>query len=45
MTSNQDWWPDQLNLQPLRRNSALSDPMGAGFDYAAGGRERSTSSR
>ena len=35
MTSNQDWWPDQLNLQPLRRNSALSDPMGADFDYAA----------
>ena len=34
MTSNQDWWPDQLNLQPLRRNSALSDPMGADFDYA-----------
>ncbi len=35
MTSNQDWWPDQLNLQPLRRNSALSNPMGTDFDYAA----------
>ncbi len=35
MTSNQDWWPDRLNLQPLRRNSALSDPMGGDFDYAA----------
>ncbi len=34
MTSNQDWWPDQLNLKILRRNSSLSDPMGKKFDYA-----------
>ena len=34
MTSNQDWWPDQLNLKILRRNSSLSDPMGEEFDYA-----------
>ena len=34
MTSNQDWWPDQLNLKVLRRNSPLSDPMGEDFDYA-----------
>ncbi len=34
MTSNQDWWPDQLNLKILRRNSSMSDPMGEEFDYA-----------
>ena len=34
MTSNQYWWPDQLNLKVLRQNSPLSDPMGADFDYA-----------
>jgi len=33
-TSNQDWWPDQLNLKILHQNSPLSDPMGADFDYA-----------
>ncbi|MFT7390240.1 MAG: catalase-peroxidase [Paracoccaceae bacterium] len=32
--SNRDWWPNQLNLRILHQNSALSDPMGAGFDYA-----------
>ncbi len=32
--SNRDWWPNQLNLKMLHQNSALSDPMGAGFDYA-----------
>jgi catalase-peroxidase len=32
--SNQDWWPNQLNLRGLRQNSALSDPMGTGFNYA-----------
>ncbi len=34
MTSNQDWWPDQLNLNALRRNSSLSDPMEQDFNYA-----------
>ncbi len=33
--TNRDWWPNQLNLKVLHQNSALSDPMGAGFDYAA----------
>lgn len=33
--SNRDWWPNQLNLKMLHQNSTLSDPMGAGFDYAA----------
>ncbi|MCL4316127.1 MAG: catalase-peroxidase, partial [Gammaproteobacteria bacterium] len=32
--SNRDWWPNQLKLDILRQNSALSDPMGEGFDYA-----------
>ncbi|HEY7689878.1 MAG TPA: catalase/peroxidase HPI [Dongiaceae bacterium] len=31
---NRDWWPNQVNLQVLHQHSALSDPMGEGFDYA-----------
>jgi len=34
MPSNQDWWPNQLNLKILRQNSPLSDPMGRDFNYA-----------
>ena len=34
MTSNQYWWPDQLNLKVLRHNSPLSDPMDNDFNYA-----------
>ncbi len=33
--ANQHWWPDQLNLRPLGKNSPLIDPMGQKFDYAA----------
>jgi catalase-peroxidase len=33
-TSNRQWWPNQLNLGILHRNSSLSDPMGQAFDYA-----------
>ena len=33
-TSNRDWWPNQLNLDILRQNSSLSDPMGEDFNYA-----------
>jgi catalase-peroxidase len=32
--TNRDWWPNQLNLQVLHQHSALSNPMGEGFDYA-----------
>jgi catalase-peroxidase len=32
--SNQFWWPDQLDLSPLRQHDAQSNPMGADFDYA-----------
>ena len=31
---NQFWWPDQLNLQPLRDHSPASNPYGEDFDYA-----------
>src|SRR5277367_3249834 len=34
-TGNQHWWPEQLNLRPLAKNSPLIDPMGEKFDYAA----------
>ena len=33
-TSNQDWWPDQLNLKVLHQHSAKSNPMGEDFNYA-----------
>jgi catalase-peroxidase len=32
--SNRDWWPKQVDLQLLHRNSSLSDPLGAEFVYA-----------
>jgi catalase-peroxidase len=32
--ANREWWPSMLNLDVLHRNSPLSDPMGADFDYA-----------
>ncbi len=28
------WWPDQLNLSPLRQHAAPSSPMGTDFNYA-----------
>ncbi len=31
--SNRDWWPNQISLRILHQHSALSDPMGPGFDY------------
>ncbi|MEM8817785.1 MAG: catalase/peroxidase HPI [Pseudomonadota bacterium] len=32
--SNQFWWPDQLDLNPLRQHAVESNPMGEDFDYA-----------
>jgi catalase-peroxidase len=32
--SNQDWWPNRLNLRILSQHSAKSNPMGEQFDYA-----------
>jgi catalase-peroxidase len=31
---NQNWWPEQLDIKGLHQQSAASDPMGRGFDYA-----------
>ena len=32
--TNQFWWPEQLNLSPLRQHGAESNPYGAEFNYA-----------
>ena len=32
--SNQYWWPEQLNLNPLRDHDAESNPYGEDFNYA-----------
>ena len=34
MTTNSFWWPQQLDLSPLRQDQAASSPYGADFDYA-----------
>ncbi|MDR5671582.1 catalase/peroxidase HPI [Halalkaliarchaeum sp. AArc-GB] len=34
MSSNQDWWPNQLNLDILDQNAEQVDPRGEDFDYA-----------
>jgi catalase-peroxidase len=33
--TNQDWWPNVLDLSPLRQHDAGANPYGADFDYAA----------
>jgi catalase-peroxidase len=33
-TSNQDWWPNQLNLKILHQHSPQANPMGEMFNYA-----------
>jgi len=30
---NKDWWPNSLNLNILRQNSAMADPMDEDFNY------------
>ena len=32
--SNQDWWPNRLNLKILHQHSSKPDPMGEDFNYA-----------
>jgi catalase-peroxidase len=32
--SNQFWWPERLDLSPLRQHASESDPMGKDFQYA-----------
>jgi len=29
-----NWWPEMLDLRPLRQHSPLSNPLGADFNYA-----------
>ena len=31
---NQFWWPEKLDVSPLRQNSAESNPLGKDFNYA-----------
>ena len=33
--SVQDWWPNRVDLSPLRKHAYNADPHGAEFDYAA----------
>jgi len=33
INKNKEWWPNQLNLDLLRQNSSMSNPIGADFDY------------
>ncbi|MCG3175673.1 MAG: Catalase-peroxidase 2 [Candidatus Omnitrophica bacterium] len=33
--TNQFWWPEQLDLSPLRQHDARSNPYGPSYDYAA----------
>jgi catalase/peroxidase HPI len=32
--TNEDWWPDRLDLTALRQHEAMSNPYGADYDYA-----------
>jgi len=32
-TTNSFWWPEQINLAPLRQNAVKSNPYGADYDY------------
>jgi catalase-peroxidase len=34
VANNDYWWPNRLNLDPLRDNDPASNPLGADFDYA-----------
>jgi catalase-peroxidase len=34
VTTNKDWWPNQLNLSILHQHDRKSNPMGDDFDYA-----------
>lgn len=34
MDANQFWWPERINLAPLRQHAPQSNPLDAKFDYA-----------
>ena len=31
---NRFWWPEQIDLSPLRQHAPESNPLGESFDYA-----------
>ena len=33
-TTNEEWWPNQLNVNVLHTHAPQADPLGAHFDYA-----------
>ena len=33
-TTNNDWWPNQISLEPLLHHNPKSNPLGEDFDYA-----------
>ncbi|MEM9861492.1 MAG: hypothetical protein AAF938_07745, partial [Myxococcota bacterium] len=33
--TNQDWWPNRLDLRVLQANAPAGDPVDADFDYGA----------
>ena len=33
-TTDQFWWPEKLDLSPLRQHNAADNPMGANYNYA-----------
>lgn len=33
--NNDDWWPNKLNLDVLKQNSEMADPLNDGFSYDA----------
>ena len=34
-TTNNDWWPNQISVDPLLKDNPKSDPYGPDFDYVA----------
>ena len=32
--TNQDWWPDQIDVSKLHAHSPKANPLGDDFDYA-----------
>ena len=32
--TNQDWWPDQIDVSKLHPHSPKANPLGEDFDYA-----------
>ena len=43
--TNQDWWPNQLDLSVLHQHFPRANPMDADFDYADSVRDPRSSRR